>query len=100
VTVNSTIGLVKALYKVTQDEKIRERASEIQSGVLKSFKIQIDALPEKPAKNALLSTTYKRLYIKITLNKSLLALATCPLPLPEPIYPRLLLPPQRNRTKV
>jgi hypothetical protein len=39
VTVNSTIGLVKALYKVTQDEKIRERVSEIQSGVLKSFKI-------------------------------------------------------------
>jgi hypothetical protein len=67
-TVNSTIGLVKALHKVTQDEKIRERVSEIQSGVLKSFKIQIDALSEKPARNTLLSTTYKRLYIKITLK--------------------------------
>jgi hypothetical protein len=42
------------------------------------------------------------LYVILTLNESLLAVTTSvPLPLPErPIYPRLLLPPQRNRTKV
>lgn len=43
VTVNSTIGLVKALYKVTQDEKIRERVSEIQSALLSLQEQQIAA---------------------------------------------------------